>query len=49
MTVPAVNLSRSDTVSPNSFIIFVDGMFTTSIEVAFTNDFDVLAANQAIA
>jgi len=24
-------------------------MFTTSIEVAFTNDFDALAANQAIA
>ena len=28
---------------------FVDRMFTTSIEVAFTNDFDALAANQAIA
>jgi hypothetical protein len=35
--------------SRKSFIIFVDRIFTTSIEVAFTNDFDALAANQAIA
>jgi hypothetical protein len=49
MTVPAVHLSRRDTVSRNFFIIFVDGMFTTSVEAAFTNVFDALVANQAIA
>jgi hypothetical protein len=47
MTVLVAHLSRSDTV-PRNFLV-VDRMFTTSIEVAFTNDFDALAANQAIA
>jgi hypothetical protein len=33
----------------NSFIIFVDRIFTTLFERAFTNDFDVITPSAAIA
>jgi hypothetical protein len=33
----------------NSFIIFVDGIFTTLFERAFTKAFDVMAESDAIA
>jgi hypothetical protein len=48
--VVAVALSRSDTVARKTFfIIFIDGIFTNSVEAAFTNAFDAFAAREAIA
>jgi len=40
---------KQDGSRANSFIIFIDRIFTTSVERAFTNVFDAFAASQAIA